>query len=77
MPLPDRKVANWYTSTSPDTHFTHDLTVAIANADGSRTSLKNTTLTIRQKNGDKQQFELADKPQLYEALRQYFGVVLE
>lgn len=77
MPFVDRKVASWYTSTSPDTHFTHDLIAAIANADGSRTSLKNNLLSIRQKNGDKQQFELENQSQLQAALKEHFGLNLD
>lgn len=45
----DRKVGNWYTSTHPDSHFTQRLSVAIANPDGSRTTISGNVLTVRQK----------------------------
>lgn len=72
----DRKVANWYTSTHPDSHFTQRLSVAIANQDGSRTTISGNTLTMRQKNGDKQEVILANNESLLAALRDNFGFKL-
>lgn len=73
----DRKVANWYTSTHPDSHFTQRLSVAIANQDGSRTTVSGNVLTVRQKNGDKQETILANNESLLAALRDNFGLKLD
>lgn len=76
MPMPDRLVANWYTSTHPHSHFTQDLTVAMAHADGSRSSVKNTLYTRRYLNGEKEQIEFSDKAALKAQLSKVFGLAL-
>lgn len=51
MPPIDREVANWYTSTHPQSHFRHRLMVARAAADGARHTLLNDELTFRRRDG--------------------------
>lgn len=76
MPLVDCKIANWYVSTSPDTHFTQQLLVAIANTDGSRTTLKNNLLTVRHQGNIIRQEYLAEPQQLLDVLLNTFGLTL-
>src|SRR5204862_2240390 len=51
MPLIDRELASWYTSTHPDSHFKNHLMVARATADGGRWGLLDGALT-RWQRGD-------------------------
>jgi N-hydroxyarylamine O-acetyltransferase len=76
MPPVDRKVANWYASTHVDSHFTRDLTVALARPGGRRVTLSHDTLTLRAPDGSADKRKLADTGQLLGALRQYFGIDL-
>lgn len=76
MPLIDRTVANWYTSTHPDSKFRRELLVAMARPDGGRTTLHNHDLTLYQRDGSRQMQTLADGRQLLTALRTHFGIRL-
>jgi len=51
MPPIDRELANWFTSTHPDSHFRSRLMVARALPDGARKTLLNRELTFRQRGG--------------------------
>jgi len=51
MPLIDRELANWYTSTHPDSHFKSRLVAARALPNGGRLSLLNRELTRRDRTG--------------------------
>src|SRR5262252_16506 len=51
MPPIDRELANWFTSTHPDSHFRSRLMVARALPDGARKTLLNRELTVRQHDG--------------------------
>lgn len=76
MSLPDRRVANWYTSTCPDSHFRHDLMVALALPDGGRATLYNHQLTLRGANGVTSQHIITDENALLKVLRRQFGIDL-
>jgi N-hydroxyarylamine O-acetyltransferase len=75
MPLIDRIVANWYTSTHPQSHFKNRLLVARATASG-RVTLLNDTLSIRGADGiaDKQRVESHEH--LLRILDEHFGIAL-
>lgn len=47
MPPVDQEVANWYTSTHPDSPFRHEAMFARAHPDGSRLTLRGDSLTVR------------------------------
>src|SRR5206468_3282749 len=51
MPLIDRIVANWYTSTHPESHFKNRLLVARALPEGARITLLDRELTRRRRDG--------------------------
>ena len=51
MPLIDRELANWFTSTHPDSHFRNRLIVARADGDGARLTLLNGELKRRDRQG--------------------------
>lgn len=76
LPFIDRKVGNWYTSTHPDSMFRQRLTVALARPDGSRVTLLDRTLSVRQRDGGEQTRILDSAAALDEALRQHFGMAL-
>lgn len=76
MPLADQKVANWYTSTSPDTHFTRDLVVAIALPGARRASLLNRQFRIRNRDGIMEERQLQEN-ELPMILKDIFGLSVE
>jgi N-hydroxyarylamine O-acetyltransferase len=51
MPLIDRELGNWFTSTHPQSHFKSRLIAARARPDGGRNTLLNRELTLRRKDG--------------------------
>lgn len=69
----DQKVANWDTSTHPDSHFMQDLIVALACADGGRLSLQGKELRRRNMAGELQTSTLA-AAELPGILAQEFGL---
>lgn len=76
MPLIDRTLANWYTSTHPDSKFRHELGVALALPDGKRVALANRELTWRAADGSVERRVLAGPDELLRALREHFGIAL-
>lgn len=76
MPFADRKVANWYTSTCPDSHFHSQLTVALARPGGFRATLKDALLTVRASDGSATEHHLGSHAELLRTLREPFGIVL-
>jgi len=74
MPLIDRIVANWYTSTHPDSHFKARLTVARALPDGGRVTLRNRELTIRRRDGRAEHHLVASPDELLAVLAEHFGL---
>lgn len=77
MPLPERIVANWYTSTCPDQKFRRELFAARALPDGSRVSLHNHELSLRKAaDGSARKRTITDPDRLLDALREHFGIAL-
>lgn len=70
----DQMVASWYTSTSPNSHFTRDLSLAIALDNGQRATVSNRTYKIRQSDGAAELSEIASPEQLQELLGEVFGI---
>lgn len=71
MPLPDREMANWYTSASPRSHFRDRLMVARATATG-RVTLQDLELTRRERDGVVTSRVLETRRQLLDTLAEYF-----
>lgn len=76
MPLLDREVANWYTSTHPQSHFKSSLMVARALDNGQRITLQNFDFTERALNGEAQKKQLQNNQELIDVLTNRFGLVL-
>lgn len=76
MPLIDRMVGNWYTSTHPDSKFRKNLTAALAQPDGGRVTLHNHTLTQYDTHGRVEHTDLSKPQELLAALRAHFGIDL-
>ncbi len=76
MPLIDREIANWYTSTHPQSHFRDRLVAARARENGERLSLENFDYTIRPKNGEAVKRKLQNHDELIDVLKKEFGLQL-
>lgn len=76
MPVIDREVGNWWTSTSPQSKFRQNLMVAIARPDGTRVSILNREFTHRRGAEVLERFEFADRGQLLAVLAERFGLHL-
>jgi N-hydroxyarylamine O-acetyltransferase len=76
MPLIDREVANWFTSTHPQSHFRDRLVAARALDDGKRITLQNYDVTIRTSHGETQKKQLKNKEELIKILTDEFGIQL-
>jgi N-hydroxyarylamine O-acetyltransferase len=74
MPEIDRVVANWYTSTHPDSHFKSRLMAARALPDGGRLSLLNRELTVRRRDGHADRRVIATPEELLGVLADRFGL---
>jgi N-hydroxyarylamine O-acetyltransferase len=70
----DREVANWFTSAHPQSHFKNRLVVARAGPDGSRVSLLNDTLTLRDGAGQARASMIGGPLELLEILDEHFGL---
>jgi N-hydroxyarylamine O-acetyltransferase len=70
----DREVANWYTSTHPDSHFKSRLSVARALPDGGRLSLLNRELTVRGRDGRGEHQRIHSPDELLTVLDERFGL---
>jgi len=73
MPPIDRELANWFTSTHPESHFRQRLIAARATSDG-RVSLLNRELTLRSRDGRSEARVLADQAELLAVLAERFGL---
>jgi N-hydroxyarylamine O-acetyltransferase len=73
MPPIDRELANWFTSTHPESHFRHRLIAARATSDG-RVSLLNRELTLRSRDSRSETRVLADQAELLAVLAERFGL---
>jgi N-hydroxyarylamine O-acetyltransferase len=76
MPPIDREIANWYTSTHPQSHFRDKLVAARARDNGERLSLENFDFTIRPKKGEAMKRKLLNHSELIDVLRNEFGLQL-
>ncbi|CAN5836770.1 N-hydroxyarylamine O-acetyltransferase [soil metagenome] len=76
MPMTDRVVASWFTSTHPQSHFRNRLLVARAAPDGARIGLLNTELSIRDRNGHAEKRTIATQDKLLSVLREHFALEL-
>ncbi|HEX4348490.1 MAG TPA: arylamine N-acetyltransferase [Vicinamibacterales bacterium] len=73
----DRELANWYTSTHPQSYFRNNVIAARALADGGRLNLLNRELTRRRRDGSSRVRTIASPSDLLETLEQEFGLKLE
>jgi N-hydroxyarylamine O-acetyltransferase len=74
MPLIDRRVANWFTSTHPESHFRNRLMVARAAPEGRRITLLNRELKLRDRHGVAETHAIDSPDALRHALAQHFGL---
>jgi N-hydroxyarylamine O-acetyltransferase len=74
MPLIDRVVANWFTSTHPRSHFRDRLMVARALPDGRRLALLNGELTIRERDGSAERQTIRSADDLLVVLEERFDL---
>jgi N-hydroxyarylamine O-acetyltransferase len=77
MPLIDRELANWYTSTHPDSRFRQRLVAARALPGGERRTLVNRELTTRNRLGQAQTRVLESHDELIAVLATEFGLEFE
>ena len=68
----DQKVANWYTQTHSDTHFTYRLSVSRALAGGGRVALLNRRFRQVDENGNESLVEITHAKQLADVLEDVF-----
>jgi N-hydroxyarylamine O-acetyltransferase len=73
MPVIDRVVANWYTSTHPQSHFKARLTVARATPTG-RIAILNDELSIRDASGHAEKQRIESPQHLLRILDEHFGM---
>jgi N-hydroxyarylamine O-acetyltransferase len=76
MPAIDRVVANWYTSTHPQSHFKSRMMVARVGGEGRRYSLVDGELKQRERDGRASSRMIETSQQLLEVLASQFGIIL-
>jgi N-hydroxyarylamine O-acetyltransferase len=74
MPLIDRELGNWYTSSHPQSHFRDRLIVSRAAPLGIRLTLQNDEFSIRGRDGHADTRKLASPEELLEVLATHFGL---
>ncbi len=74
MPLVDRQVGNWWTSTHPETKFRNNLFVALAQADGTRYGILNNRFTHRRGPDVLSESTIESPGQLEDLLEARFGL---
>jgi N-hydroxyarylamine O-acetyltransferase len=74
MPPIDRELANWYTSTHPQSIFKNGLLVACAAPAGRRITLLDQKFTLRDANGHGDTRILTSKAELLQVLAEHFGL---
>ena len=74
MPGIDRELANWYTSTHPQSLFRNRLVAARALPDGCRLTLQNRDFSTRDRSGHAVTRALASPDELLDVLDQHFGL---
>lgn len=74
MPPIDRELANWFTSTHPQSHFKNRLIAARAAPEGVRRSLLNREFTVRRGEQILERRELGSPEELLAVLAEHFGL---
>lgn len=74
MPLIDRELANWYTSTHPNSNFKNRLIAARAGENGTRLTLLNDELKIRSRDGDTRTTKIKSPEDILVLLETHFGL---
>lgn len=74
MPAIDRELANWWTSTSQETHFRHNILVGLARPDGTRFGIMNNTFTHRRGAEVLERIEMTTADELLGVLAERFGL---
>jgi N-hydroxyarylamine O-acetyltransferase len=74
MPPIDRELANWFTSTHPESMFKTRLTVARALRDGGRLTILNREMTRRQRDGVAITITIGSPHELLTILERDFGL---
>ncbi len=74
MPPIDRELANWFTSTHPQSHFRHRLVAARALPDGERLTLVNRELSLRGRSGEARTRMLRTPAELLDVLAADFDL---
>ncbi len=79
MPPIDRELANWWTSTNPNSKFHQNIMASIARHDGTRVSIQNTAFTHRRGDGSGEVLRsevIGDAEQLRDLLGAEFGLAV-
>lgn len=76
MPLVDREVANWYTSTNPKSRFKNILMVAKAAPSGVRLTMLNDEFSVRDASGKATKTPIGSQKEMLDLLAEHFGVQL-
>jgi len=74
MPVIDRELANWWTSTNPNSKFRQNLMAARAGLDGTRRTISNREYSFRHPDGRLEKREIATPDELLEMLAREFGL---
>lgn len=74
MPLIDRTIANWWTSTSPESKFSKNLMAAMAHADGTRVGVMNRTFIRRRGSAVIESRDIDSPDELLDILDHEFGM---
>ena len=70
----DRELANWWTSTNPESKFRQNLMAGRAGADGLRRTILNREFTVRRRADVLEKREIADADELLALLAQHFDL---
>jgi N-hydroxyarylamine O-acetyltransferase len=76
MPLIDRQIASWYTSTNPTSNFAQMLVCAMGRPEGERIMLLNHTFTRRKHAETLETRHLETKAELLKTLQAEFNITL-
>ena len=76
MPMSDREIANWWTSTHPQSKFRNNLLVASVGEDGTRRGVQNRQYIHRRAGEIVEAREIASHEELMAMLAGEFGIVL-
>jgi N-hydroxyarylamine O-acetyltransferase len=74
MPLIDREMGNWFTSTHPDSGFKRRLTAARADDDGRRVTLTDSELKVRGRDGRADVRPIGSPDELLDVLAEHFDL---